>query len=47
MGQYDLGKIDIRGEKIATVRKQYRLHRDMERELRWMGPIDEVPEKLG
>jgi uncharacterized protein (DUF362 family) len=47
LGQYDLTKIDIRGEKIAAVRKQYRLHRDLERELRWMGPLDEVPEKLG
>ncbi len=47
LGQYDLTKIDVRGEKIADVRKQYRLHRDLERELRWMGPLDELPEKLG
>lgn len=47
LGQYDLSKIDIRGEKIASVRKEYRLHRDIERELRWMGPMEEIPEKLG
>ena len=47
LGQYDLEKIDVRGEKIAAVRKEYRLHRDLERELRWMGPMEEIPEKLG
>jgi hypothetical protein len=29
------------------VRKEYRLHRDIERELKWMGPMEEMPEKLG
>jgi uncharacterized protein (DUF362 family) len=47
LGQYDLDKIDIIGEKIATVRKEYKLHRDIERELQWMGPMTEVPPKLG
>ena len=47
IGQYDIAKIDIRGEKIASIKKEYRLHRDIERELRWMGPMEEVPEKLG
>ncbi len=47
LGQYDLGKIDIRGEAIASVRRTYRLHRDIERELQWMGPLTEVPPKLG
>ena len=47
LGQYDLDKIDIRGEKIETVRKSYRLHPDMDRELRWMGPMEDVPQKLG
>jgi uncharacterized protein (DUF362 family) len=47
LGQYDLSKIDIRGAKIADVRKEYRLHRDIERELKWMGPMEEIPEKLG
>ena len=47
LGQYDLAKIDVRGEKIASVAKKYRLHEDIERELRWMGPMDEVPPKIG
>jgi uncharacterized protein (DUF362 family) len=47
IGQYDIAKIDIRGEKIASIKKEYRLHRDIERELRWMGTMEEVPEKLG
>jgi uncharacterized protein (DUF362 family) len=47
IGQYDLAKIDVRGAAIGPVKKQYRLHNDIERELRWMGPMDEVPEKLG
>ena len=47
LGQYDLSKIDVRGAKIAGLRKEYRLHRDIERELKWMGPMEEVPEKLG
>ena len=47
LGQDDLSKIDIRGAKLADVTKKYRLHSDMERELKWMGPMTEVPEKLG
>jgi uncharacterized protein (DUF362 family) len=47
LGQYDLTKIDVRGEKIEAVRKEYRLHRDIERELKWLGPMEEIPEKLG
>ncbi len=47
LGQDDLSKIDIRGAKLADVATKYRLHTDIERELRWMGPMKEVPEKLG
>ncbi len=47
LGQNDLAKIDIRGAKIADVAKKYRLHQDIERELRWMGPMTEIPERLG
>jgi uncharacterized protein (DUF362 family) len=47
IGQYDLEKIDIRGEQIAGVRKEYRLHKDIERELQWMGPLTDIPVKLG
>jgi uncharacterized protein (DUF362 family) len=37
IGQYDLTKITLRGESIATVRRKYRLHPNIERELQWMG----------
>jgi len=47
LGQNDLSKIEMRGAKLAEVTRKYRLHPDIERELRWMGPMTEVPEKLG
>ena len=47
VGQYDLAKIDVRGEKIEAVRRKYLLHQDIERELQWMGPMLELPPKLG
>ena len=47
LGQYDLAKIDVRGEDIATVRRTYRLHRDTERQLQWVGPLTDIPPKLG
>ncbi len=47
LGQNDLSKIDIRGEKVAEVRKKYQLHPDIDRELQWMGPMTEIPAKLG
>ena len=47
VGQYDLAKIDVRGEKLEAVRRKYQLHQDIERELQWMGPMLELPTKLG
>jgi len=47
LGQYDLAKIDIRGAKLEDVRKKYVMHRDIERELQWMGEMKEIPPKLG
>lgn len=47
LGQYDGSKIDIVGAKLEAVRRTYRLHKDMERELEWMGPMKDVPPKLG
>ena len=46
LGQYDIDKIDIRGEKIADVKRPYRLHPDIERELRWIGPLEDVEKPL-
>jgi len=47
VGQYDLARIDVRGEQIGAVRRTYRLHKDIERELQWLGPLNEIPPKLG
>jgi len=47
LGQYDLEKLDIIGEKIASVRKPYRMHNDVERQLQWRGTMEELPPKLG
>jgi uncharacterized protein (DUF362 family) len=47
IGQFDLAKIDVRGEKIEAVRRKYQLHQDIERELQWMGPLTELPPRVG
>jgi uncharacterized protein (DUF362 family) len=47
VGQFDLNKITVRGEKIEAIRKKYAMHKDIERELQWMGPITDLPPKLG
>ena len=47
IGQYDLNKIQVEGESIASVRQPYKLHKDIEHELQWMGPMTDVPRKIG
>ncbi len=47
LGQHDLSKIDVRGARLVDVTKKYQLHPDIERELQWMGPMTELPFKLG
>ncbi len=47
LGQGDLSKIDIRGANLAEVARKYKMHNDLERELRWQGPWKEIPEKVG
>jgi len=47
VGQWDLAKIDLRGNKLEEVRKEYRLHPDIELQLKWMGPMEELPPTLG
>ena len=39
VGNYDIAKIDVRGETIASVKRTYRLHPDIDRHLQWMGPM--------
>jgi len=47
LGQYDLTKIDLIGPPIASFQKKYRLHSDIDRELQWMGPMQDLPPKMG
>jgi uncharacterized protein (DUF362 family) len=47
LGQYDLSRIEVVGPTIASVQKKYRLHSDIDRELQWMGPMEDLPPKLG
>ncbi len=47
LGNYDIARIDVIGEKIADVQKKYRMHQDIDRELEWMGEMRDLPPKLG
>jgi hypothetical protein len=47
LGQYDMLKIDVRGVRPADVTRKYELHKDIELQLQWMGPLKEIPPKLG
>lgn len=40
LGNYKLAKIDLRGPEIASVRKEYRLNADVDRQLTWKDPLD-------
>ena len=47
LGNYDLNKIRIQGASLDAVRKKYRMHSTIERELQWMGPMEDLPPNLG
>jgi hypothetical protein len=47
LGQYELDKIDVVGANLAPVKRSYRLHPDIQRELKWMGPMEGLPPILG
>lgn len=47
LGQHDLARIDVQGARVSDVAKKYQLHQDIERELQWMGPMTDLPPKLG
>lgn len=47
LGQFDAAKIDVIGAKVADVKKQYKMHPEIERELRWQGPLTELPSNIG
>jgi uncharacterized protein (DUF362 family) len=47
LGQFDPAKIEVIGTKVADVKKSYRMHPDIDRELQWQGPLTELPFNLG
>jgi len=47
LGNHDLKKIRVQGAALDSVRRKYRLHSDIDRELQWMGPMEDLPPKLG
>jgi len=47
LGQFDESKIDVIGAKVADVKKAYRMHPDIDKELQWQGPMTELPFNLG
>lgn len=47
VGTYDLTKIQVTGAKIADVARKYQLHPDLQRELEWMGPLQNGSPKVG
>ena len=47
LGQFDLSKIEVMGPSIASVQKKYKLSPALDRQLKWMGPMNELPAKFG
>jgi uncharacterized protein (DUF362 family) len=47
IGEWDLSRIEVVGPAIASVMKKYKLHPQMEQELKWMGPMKELPPVVG
>ena len=46
MGQFDINKIDVVGEKLADHIKHYQLSRNITKELQWLKPLKEHEESL-
>jgi hypothetical protein len=42
-GQYDLAKIEVRGEKIGAVRRNHKLHDNIQLEGEWLKPVGTLP----
>jgi uncharacterized protein (DUF362 family) len=47
LGNYDISKIDVRGETIASLKRNYQLHKDIDIHLQWMGPAGPKPVIVG
>ena len=46
MGQYDINKIEIVGEKVTNHIKTYKMSRNFEKQLQWLTPLQEKGEAL-
>jgi len=46
MGQYDIKKIEVLGEKVTDHIKAYKMSRNMEKQLQWMTPLKARGESL-
>jgi uncharacterized protein (DUF362 family) len=47
VGQWDLARINVQGAAIADVVRKYQMHGLFEQELKWQGPMEELPQNLG
>ena len=43
LGNYDISRIDVRGEAIASVARKYKMSANFDREIQWMGPLGAAP----
>ncbi len=43
LGNYDIARIDVRGETIAALKRNYRVHPNINLHLQWMGPLTPDP----
>jgi uncharacterized protein (DUF362 family) len=43
LGNYDLSRIDVRGETIASVARKYKMNSNFDKEIQWMSPLDPGP----
>jgi len=46
MGQYDINKIEIIGEKLTDFIKPYKLSRNAEKHMQWKTPLRDRAESL-
>ena len=46
MGQFDINKIEVIGEKVANHIKTYKLSRNYDKQLQWMTPLSQKGESL-
>ncbi len=45
VGNYDLASIDVRGEKLESFKKAFKLPGSVDDQLKWMGPLEITPER--